>query len=138
MWPWSLSPLPQRPNLHRREGASGPFAETITIRPDAITENRSRPCRELNYHRTPNHRRHRSRFGEGLGLSRRKHRSASARYVIPPLFRHRPANPELHPALAIAFEMVKVRGDPVRCSREPRKVLFNPRHTIFKFTGRKQ
>jgi hypothetical protein len=71
-------------------------------------------------------------------LSQRKHHSANARHVIPPLFSHRTVNPELRPALAIAFEMVKVRSDAVRCSREPGKVLFNPRHAIFKFTGSKQ
>src|SRR5258706_857274 len=46
------------------KGANRPFCETIAIRPDAITENQNWPCRELNYHRTPNHQRPRSRFGE--------------------------------------------------------------------------
>src|ERR1700730_16207960 len=116
VWPWSLSPLTQRPNFAPVKDASGPFAETITIRPDAITENRSRPCRELNYHRTPNHRCRRSRFGEGLHC-RNANIAAQTRAT---LFRHysatAPANPEPRPALAIAFEMVKVRSDPVRCS----------------------
>jgi hypothetical protein len=71
-------------------------------------------------------------------LSRRKHGGANARALFGHYLATRTANPELRPALAIAFEMVKVGGDPVRCSREPRKVLLNPRHTIFKFTGSKQ
>src|SRR5712664_1739946 len=107
VWPWSLSPLTQRPNFAPVKDASGPFAETITIGPDAIAENRSRPCRELNYHRTPNHRRHRSRFGEGLHC--RDANMAAQTRAIPPLFSRRPANPELQPALAIALETAKVR-----------------------------
>jgi hypothetical protein len=44
-------------------------------------------------------------------------------------FSHRLADPELRPALAIAFETVKVCGDPVRCSREPRQsAVQSPSH----------
>jgi Domain of unknown function (DUF3597) len=42
-------------------------------------------------------------------LSRRKRCNAKARRVIPPLFGHGPADPELRPVLAITFETVKVR-----------------------------
>jgi hypothetical protein len=69
------------------EGANGPFADTITIRPDAITENRSRPCRELNYHRTPNHQRPHSRFGEcciatsKIRVTSLRHHSATAKLI---------------------------------------------------------
>src|ERR1700694_1875864 len=64
VWPWSLSPLPPRPNLAHVQGASGRLSETITNRPDAKTGNRSRPCRELSRQRTLNHPHSRSRFGE--------------------------------------------------------------------------
>jgi hypothetical protein len=59
--------------------------------------------------------------------------------AIPPLFRfsRRPANPELQPALAIALETVKVRIRSGAAASQD-NVLFNPRHTIFKFTGSKQ
>src|ERR1017187_8219705 len=66
VWPWSLSPLAQRPDFAPVKGPNGPRAETITIRPDAKTGNRSWPCRELNVQRTPNPRYGRSRFGECL------------------------------------------------------------------------
>src|SRR5258708_24347164 len=58
-----VAPLPQ-PHFAPVKGASGPLAETITIKPDAKTGNRNWPCRELSHYGTPNHRRRRSRFGE--------------------------------------------------------------------------
>jgi hypothetical protein len=57
--------------------------------------------------------------------------------AIPPLFSRRPANPELRPALAIALETVKVRIRSGAAASQD-NVLFNPRHTIFKFTGSKR
>jgi hypothetical protein len=61
-------------------------------------------------------------------LSRRKHGGANARALFGHYLATRTANPELRPALAIAFEMVKVRSDPVRCSRAKKSAVQSPSH----------
>ena len=90
--------------------------------------------------------RHRCRISRN-GAERRHHRIAGAGTTVAHQRERNHADtqrdhspelsPELRPALAIAFETVKVRIRSGAAASQD-KALFNPLHTIFKFTGSKQ
>jgi Domain of unknown function (DUF3597) len=101
--------------------ASGPFAEAITIRPDAITGNRSWPCRELNYHRTPNHRSNRSRFGESCIIAMQN------ACVAPPSFGHHKLIGGTSCRIASSSAAAKLSGDPAYAP-PPKQAPSSPSH----------
>src|SRR6195256_6955097 len=129
VWPWSLFPLTRQPDTRPSRAQTGRLAKTITIRPDARTENQSWPCRELNYHRTPNHRCHHSRLTEYLQC-----RNANRARVILLSFRHHLADwRNFRAALASAAAAAKLCKRPGFCAAG-RKALFKPSHD-FNFKG---